>query len=152
MFLRNWINAKDLKKTPQQTVSITDPESRWMKNKRSYGVSYNMQIAVDHNSGIILASTITQDPTDHYQLIPQIEQIIETIGPLPSFTKISADNGYYTKNNLQYLAKNKLDGYIPNRKQVYESKKHFKKNKPFSKYNFRYNHNKDVYICLIINN
>ncbi len=139
---------RELKKTPQQTVSITDPESRWMKNKKGrMEFSYNMQIAVDHNSGIILASTITQDPTDHYQLIPQIEQIIETIGPLPSFTKISADNGYYTKNNLQYLAKNKLDGYIPNRKQVYESKKHFKKNKPFSKYNFRYNHNKDVYIC-----
>jgi len=28
----------------------------------------NMQIAVDYGYGIILASAITTDPTDHYQL------------------------------------------------------------------------------------
>jgi transposase len=139
---------RELEKTPQKTVSLTDPESRWMRNKKNrMEFSYNMQIAVDHDSGIILASTITQDPTDHYQLIPQIEQITETLGSLPSFTKISADNGYYTKNNLRYLAENQLDGYIPNRKQVYETKKYFKKDKPFSKHNFKYDHTKDVYLC-----
>lgn len=102
--------------------------------------SYNMQIAVDHDSGIILASTITQDPTDHHQLIPQIEQIKETIGPIPSNSCISADNGYYTSENLEYLDENSLDGYIPNRKQVFKTKPRLKKNKPFSKHNFKYNY------------
>lgn len=139
---------RELEKTPQKTVSLTDPESRWIKNKKNrMEFSYNMQIAVDHDSGITLASTITQDPTDHHQLIPQIEQINKTIGPLTSYTKISADNGYYTKNNPQYLAENKLDGYIPNRKQVYETKTKLIKDKPFSKHNFKYNYEKDVYIC-----
>ena len=139
---------RELKKTPQKTVSLTDLESRWMMNKKNrMELSYNMQIAVDYDSGIILASTITQDPTDHHQLIPQIEQIQETIGPLPSYTKISADNGYFTQTNLQYLEENGLDCYIPNRKQAHKHKNKLKKDKPFSKYNFKYDHVEDIYIC-----
>src|SRR5664280_2333943 len=139
---------KELKKTKQKTISLTDPECRWMMNKKNrMELSYNLQIAVDYDSGIILANTVTQDPTDHYQLIPQIEQTIETIGPVPDDTTLSADNGYYTKINLQYLEDNELDGYIPNRKQVYESKRHFINNKPYSKHNFKYDHQNDLYIC-----
>jgi len=86
----------ELKKT-KKTISLTDPESRRMMNKKNLmELSYNMQIAVDYNSGIILANSVTQDPTDHYQLIPQIERTIETIGPLNDETAISADNGYFT--------------------------------------------------------
>lgn len=44
--------------------------------------SYNLQLTVDYDSGIILANTVTQDPADPYQLIPQIEQTIEAVGPL----------------------------------------------------------------------
>ena len=104
---------------------------------------YNLQL--DYNSGIILANSVTQDPTDHHQLIPQIEQTIATIGQLPHNIAISADNGYFTKTNLQYLDNNELDGYIPNRKQAHESKKQFKVDKPFSKHNFTYNYEKDYY-------
>jgi transposase len=138
----------ELEKTKQKTISLTDPESRWMMNKKNrMELSYNMQIVVDYDSGIILANTVIQDPTDHYQLIPQIEHTIETIGQLSDNTAISADNGYFTKTNLQYLDENEFDGYIPNRKQVYESKKYFINNKPYSKHNFKYDHQNDLYIC-----
>lgn len=82
-----------------------------------------MQLAIDYESGIILANTVTQDPTDQNQLIPQIEQINQNIRTLPQNMALSADNGYYTKTNLQYLNDNELDSYIPNRKQAHESKK-----------------------------
>ena len=36
---------------------------------------------------------------------------------------------------------------FPNRKQVYESKKHFIINKPYSKHNFEYDHQNNLYIC-----
>ena len=138
----------ELKKTKQKTVSLTDPESRWMINKKNrIELSYNMQIAVDYNSGIILANSVTQDPTDHHQLIPQIEQTIDTIGPLLDNTAISADNGYFTKTNLQYLDNNKLDGYIPNRKQAHESKRYLKPHNIYSKHNFTYNYENDFYLC-----
>jgi len=72
-----------LENTPQGTVSLTDPESRWMKNKKGqWEFAYNFQIATDHETGMILACNVNQDPTDHYQLELQIEQIIETIGTI----------------------------------------------------------------------
>lgn len=139
---------KELKSSEQKSVSLTDPDSRWMINKKNkIEFSYNSQISVDHKSGIIITNSVTQDPTDHHQLIPQIEKIIETIGPLPTNTCISADNGYFTETNLQYLDENEIDGYIPNKKQANQNKKRFKKNKPFSKYNFIYDPENDLYIC-----
>lgn len=139
---------EELEKTQQNTVSLSDPESRWMLNKKdNMEFSYNLQIAVDHDSGIILASTLTHEPTDHHQLIPQIERIQNTLGPLPDHTKISADNGYYTTTNLKYLAENDLDGYIPNRKQAHKYKKKNKSDKKYSKHNFKYNHENDFYLC-----
>jgi hypothetical protein len=130
-------SEKELENTQQKTASLTDPESRWMKNKKNQSeFAYNFQIATDHETGIILVSNINQDPTDHYQLIPQIEQIKETLGSIPTHTKFSADNGYFTKDNLKYLSLNQLDAYIPNKQQAHESKKSYKKDKPFSKYKF----------------
>jgi transposase len=139
---------EELKNTPQGTVSLTDPGARWMKNKKGHWeFAYNFQIAIDHETGIILASNVNQDPTDHYQLEPQIEQIIETLGTIPEHTKFSGDNGYYTEDNLEYLAEEGFDAYIPNRKQAHEAKKGLKEDKPFSKHNFWYDYREDHYIC-----
>ncbi|MDO8825044.1 IS1182 family transposase [Methylophaga sp.] len=139
---------KQLKKSGQKSISTTDPDSRWMMNKKKrIELSYNMQIAVDHKSGIILSNKVTQEPTDHHQLIPQIEQIKTIIGPIPKHTKISADNGYFTQHNIEYIHKNKLDAYIPNRKQATTTKNTYQNTKPFSKHNFNYDHHKNVYFC-----
>lgn len=139
---------EELKNTQQETVSLTDPGARWMKNKKNqWEFAYNFQIATDHETGIILASNVNQDPTDHYQLKPQIEQIIETLGTIPQHTKFSGDNGYYTEDNLKYLAEKRFDAYIPNRKQASKAKNNLKEDKTFYKYNFLYNHREDQYIC-----
>ena len=64
----------EIEKTGQKSVCITDPESRFMENKKKRNeLSYNPQITVDHDSGIIVANDVTQDCTDHNQLQPQIE-------------------------------------------------------------------------------
>ncbi len=119
-----------------------------MKNKKhQWELSYNIQISVDHDHGIILTSTITQDPTDHYQLIPQIEQIKQNLGPLPDDIPISADNGYSTQDNQEYIKKNHINVYIPNKKQATKAKKSLKNVKPFSKHNFEYDPTFDAYIC-----
>jgi transposase len=47
---------EEIKKSGQKSVSITDPESRFMENKKKRNeLSYNPQITVDHDSGIIVA-------------------------------------------------------------------------------------------------
>lgn len=138
---------KQLIKSGQKSVSITDPESRWMLNKKKkIELSYNLQISTDHKSGIILSNGVTQDPTDHNQLIPQIDKIINLLGHIPEDTALSADNGYFTLN-LRYIQNNKIKAYIPSRKQATQERTNNKNKKPFSKHNFTYNHEKNFYIC-----
>jgi hypothetical protein len=48
---------EELNKSDQGAVSITDPESRFMQNKKGWKeLSYNPQITVDSDSGIIAAN------------------------------------------------------------------------------------------------
>jgi len=100
-------------------VSLTDKESRFMKNKKgTFELAYNAQITVDHKLGIIVANDICQDRTDTYQLKSQIELVEENCGLLKEGTKICADSGYYCGNNIHYLNHKKLDPYIPEQKEV----------------------------------
>ncbi len=95
---------EELKKSGQGAVSLTDPEARFMENKKKRKeLSYNSQITVDYDSGIILANDVTQECTDHNQLQPQIELTEENLGGLPEGTKVSMDNGYFSGANLRYL-------------------------------------------------
>jgi hypothetical protein len=101
---------------------------------------------VDCEHGIILKMTVTQDPTDHYQLIPQIKTLQKIIGEGNlKKSNILADNGYNTQKNIEYLYKNELKGFIPNRQQASQNKK--RNLKQFSKVNFTYNHDNDTYKC-----
>ena len=90
-----------------------------MKNKKgTFELAYNTQITVDHKLGIIVANDVCQDRTDIYQLKPQIELVEENCGLLKEGTKICADSGYYSGNNIHYLNHKKLDPYIPEEKEV----------------------------------
>jgi transposase len=139
---------EELNKSGQSAVSITDPEARFMKNKKGrIELSYNPQITVDHDSGIIVANDVTQDCTDHAQLEPQVNSTLENVGELPEDAKMSFDNGYFSGANLQYLETNGLDGYIPDSKQAQEMKGNKPKMSPFSKDSFYYDEETDQFLC-----
>ena len=141
---------EEINKSGQSAISITDPEARFMMNKKErIELSYNQQITVDHDSGIILANDVTQDCTDHNQLQPQIEMTEENIDGLPGGTTVSMDNGYFNGPNLRYLEKNEVDGYIPDSKQAQEAKgkKMEDRDSPYSKDKFDYDEEKDLFIC-----
>jgi transposase len=139
---------EEIKESGQSAVSLTDPESRFMENKKKRKeLSYNSQITVDHDSGIILANDVTQDCTDHDQLQPQVEMTEENLGGLPEGTKASMDNGYFSGLNLRYLEEKGLDGYIPDSKQAQEMKGKKAKDGPYSKDKFEYDEEKDQFIC-----
>ena len=139
---------EELNTSGQSAVSITDPEARFMKNKKErIELSYNPQITVDHDSGIIVANDVTQDCTDHAQLEPQVNSTLENVGELPEGAKMSFDNGYFSGANLRYLETNGLDGYIPDRKQAGEMKGNKPKMSPFSKDSFDYDEETDQFLC-----
>nr|WP_302512230.1 transposase [Methanobrevibacter smithii] len=65
-----------LEESGKDVISINDSDACFMKNKKGkWEFDYNGQIAVDDYKGIILASYITNNPTDYYELIPLMEQV-----------------------------------------------------------------------------
>ena len=123
-----------------------------MVNKKGrWEFDYNGQIAVDEYKGIILASYITDHPSDYHELIPLMEQVKSNLtgifNEMPFNFQVSADNGYSTDANTEYLEENGLDGYISSRKLARETKKYNKSEKFFGKDNFTYNNEIKTYIC-----
>jgi len=138
----------EFEKDSIEKVSLTDKESRFMKNKKGvFELAYNAQITVDHKLGIIVANNICQDITDTYQLKPQIELVEENCGLLKEGTKICADSGYYCGNNIHYLNHKKLDPYIPKQKEVNKTTTENIENNKFDIGNFEYNEENDEFIC-----
>jgi hypothetical protein len=93
--------------------NFTDPESRIMKDgaSKSFEQAYNCQAAVDDHSQIIVATNVTQQTNDKQQVEPMVETIKEnTGGGKPK--KLSADTGYFSESNIEYLEGEKIDGYV----------------------------------------
>ena len=121
-------------------VSTTDPESRFMKNKKGrIELSYNPQITVEKN-GFILANDVSQDAGDAEQLKPQVLQTEENLDKLPEHVAWSFDAGYFGSENIQLLSDKKVDGYIPDNNEK-------KVKNPYDKQNFRYDAMTDEYRC-----
>lgn len=138
----------EFEKDSIEKVSLTDKESRFMKNKKGvFELAYNAQITVDHKLGIIVANEICQDRTDTYQLKSQIELAEGNCGLLKGGTKICADSGYYCGNNIHYLNHKKLDPYIPEQKEVNKTTTENIEDNRFDIGNFEYNENNDEFIC-----
>ena len=61
-----------------------------MKGKKeNFLVAYNVQSAVDYDTKLICAINVTQNPTDHYELLNIVERAIKNINTKPKY--ISAD-------------------------------------------------------------
>jgi len=132
----------------QKVVSLSDPEARFMENKKKWKeLSYNPQITVDHGSGIIVAGDVTQECVDRKQLQPMIERTEENLGGLPEDVKMSWDNGYYTGQNLRYLEEKHVDGYIPDCKQAQKMKGKTMEDDQYAKENFTYDEENDWFLC-----
>lgn len=138
---------QEMEQSGRDVANLTDPESKFMKGAKGIGLSYNTQITVDSAHGIIVASDVTQEPTDMDQLKPQIEQAKENLGVNLTGVEASADNGYYSIKNLEYLAKNNMDGYIPDEALAMEMKGGKKKTNVYSKEMFHYDKDNDRFIC-----
>jgi len=85
----------ELEASGKDFVCFTDPESRFMKNKKHFSeFSYNPQVTVDAEHGIVVAEDVVQNVRDVEQLKPQIEQTEEVFGELPKNTIISAEDEF----------------------------------------------------------
>jgi len=109
----------ELEKYSLKKVSISDPESRMMQNKKGFSeLSYNTQISVSRNQ-IILSNDLCQDKHDAHQFIPQMRNAMENV-KLRKNTKVALDCGYSDGKNIKFAEDNKIDLYVPSRAQAQE--------------------------------
>jgi transposase len=91
-------------------ISFADTEARIMGKKGCFDYAYNAQISVDADLQIIVGQHISQNANDKQEVEPALKALQDTAGRLPD--QLSADNGYWSGDNLQALEQSNLDAYI----------------------------------------
>ena len=153
---------KNLEKYQQQeailgernSYSKTDTEATFMRMKEDHMLNgqlkpgYNAQISTENQ--IIVHYTMHQNPTDTKTLKPHLENFKQTFGEevFQELEEITADAGYGSEENYDFLEKSALTAYVKyNTFDKEQDKNYQKKHKPFSKENLHYNQEEDYYVC-----
>jgi len=91
--------------------NFTDPESRVMKNSMNQGMDqhYNVQVAVDQESLLIVAPALSNHPNDKQEAEPTLDALSPKLGK-PNAAAL--DNGYFSAANIQALEDRQVDPYI----------------------------------------
>lgn len=91
--------------------NFTDPDSRIMKegNRSGFEQSYNVQVAVDQASRLIVANTLSNHPNDQAEALPTVDAIAPQLGT-PSAAAL--DNGYFSPGNIAGLESRGITPYI----------------------------------------
>jgi len=86
--------------------NMTAPDSRTMSTRSGFAQGYNVQIAIDCSSQVIVACDVVQDGNDKYQLRRMLSLARENIGRLPE--KLLADAGYFSTREIDGIRGIKL--------------------------------------------
>jgi transposase len=128
--------------TPDQQISLTDPDARSMatSGRGSGVVGYNVQVAVETKHHLIIAHEVTNVGSDRSQLSPMAKAAKATLG-VDKLDAI-ADRGYFSSEEILACDNASITVTLP---------------KPmtsgmmvrgrFGKQDFRYQADEDVYIC-----
>ena len=91
--------------------NFTDPDSRIMKNSTDQGFDqhYNAQVAVDHESLLVVGCRVSDHANDKQEAIPTLDAIPEAVGKPAS---ASLDNGYFSEGNIEQIEAREVEPYI----------------------------------------
>ena len=91
--------------------NFTDPDSRIMKNSTNKGFDqhYNVQVAVDQESMLIVGNTLSNHPTDREEALPTVDAIPAKVGTPKA---AALDNGYWSPTNVAGLDERRIEPYI----------------------------------------
>jgi transposase len=97
-------------------VIPSDPDARLMKTSEGgFRLCYNSQVVVDANQ-VIVAADVSNNADDSVQFKAMVEQSRRILGH--DITRLTADGGYYSGNNLKYADSGGMDLYLPVPKKV----------------------------------
>jgi transposase len=91
--------------------NFTDPDSRIMKNSTDKGFDqhYNVQVAVDQVSRLIVGNTVSNHVNDQEEALPTIDAIPTQVGKPQA---AALDNGYWSLTNVEELQERGVEPYI----------------------------------------
>ena len=91
--------------------NFTDPDSRIMKNSTNDGFDqhYNVQVATDQESMLIVAHALSNHPNDKQEALPTLKAMPVEIG---TPNAVAMDNGYFSETNIQDCEDLGLEPYI----------------------------------------
>jgi transposase len=108
-------DSEEAQPTKKAQYNFTDPESRMLKGSDGFLQGYNTQIAVEPVFQLIVGQRVTQAANDKQQMVPLVKAIEEQSGQKPE--GVLADNGYCSNENLKYLARKRIEGFVATGKQ-----------------------------------
>jgi transposase len=91
--------------------NFTDSESRIMKNSTDGGFDqhYNVQVAVDQGSLLIVGHSLSNHPVDTYEAIPTVDAIPAELGKPQA---AALDKGYFAPTNIRAFEARDIDPFI----------------------------------------
>lgn len=139
------------RKEQLKKVNTVDPQAKFMKDSQSNKKkpSYNVQVAVDASSGVIVGCDATDSTNDNQQLEPMVNKVTEEQGTGPE--KVDADSGYYSNDSVDELESRNIDTCIPSSQTAGKLHKSSSTkpmdNKKYTPDDFIYDKELDKYIC-----
>ncbi len=97
--------------SPDQQVSLTDPDARSMKNREGGIVGYNVQTAVDGEHHLIVAHDVVNEGSDRDQLARMAKQAKEALGT-EELTVIT-DRGYFKSEEILECTQSGITPLVP---------------------------------------
>ncbi len=103
--------AAEMLETPDQQLSLTDPDARSMKTRGTGIVGYNVQTAVDVEHHLIVAHEVTNQGSDRGQLSKMAKRA-RTALQADELTVV-ADRGYYEGGEILACESDHITTFIP---------------------------------------
>jgi len=132
--------VQELQLSEQKNSPATDLDSRGQKR---VGVGYNVQVAVDAKSHLIVASEVVQEANDRGQLSVMALAAKQELGV--QNLKAVADAGYHESHQLHRCGQEGIEAYVPAQGTTSGRSKDGKK--VFPKEVFIYDPGQDSYLC-----
>jgi transposase len=98
--------------------NFTDPDSRIMKNSTDDGFDqhYNVQVAVDQASLLIVAESLSNHPNDKREAEPTLAALAPQLGQVEG---AALDNGYFSPSTFDACEKRGIEPYIATGRQAH---------------------------------
>jgi transposase len=107
-----YIQAQNLmRETGQREVSLTDPDSRLMKNNGKLDVCYNTETAIDSKNKLVVDYDVTNVATDQDQLGTTAEAAKETLGV--KRIDVTSDRGFFSAVAIKERIDNGITPHLP---------------------------------------